>query len=134
MGVVDCIADRISVLDAVASTQVGSTHLKERWLRRVSAPWERCGGSLKKGRHTALRPRLSPTKLLSRDLQVGDDVRVPTLNAAGVDCRRCVTVSTSVRHCRIRVEGTSIQYPVDLREATARCRVPSTVNVIAGDV
>ncbi len=99
----------------------------------------RCQGRTKSDRpcreaEQSSAPRFSLTKLLSRDLQVGDNVRVRTLNTAGVDCRRGVTVRTSVRYCRVGVKGTRIQYPVDLRKATARCRIPRTINVIAGDV
>ena len=42
-GLGGCSADRIYRLDPMASAQAGSSHLKERWLRRVSARTDRWG-------------------------------------------------------------------------------------------
>lgn len=48
-------------------------------------------------------------RLWSRNLNIADDVRVPTLLITGIDRRRGITVRNAVGHIAVRVQGSSGQ-------------------------
>ena len=75
--------------------------------------------------------------LLSRDLQVGNNIRVPALNVARIHGRRGVAVHTSVRDEGVRVQRAGVKHAVDLPEAstrTGRAGIGSSIDVVAENV
>src|ERR1700730_12105436 len=78
---------------------------------------------------------MASSRLLLRDLNIGNDVRVGAFHVGGINRSGCIAVVRAVGDYGIRIGRTGVEgSPVDLREASAGADVDGAINVVTRDV